>query len=346
VDFIKIAYTCGELMRILRIGDPHIKPNNLDEAENLLHFINDVILEQQPDRIEILGDLFHTHAIVRLEVLEFWVDWIDVLLTHEIPLYVLRGNHDMATSEEYCASVYSVFKLIKNRNFHYCDSPRADQEIDGPFAYISYYSDHDKFIEIANHCAKEGAKVLVCHQTFDGSRYESGIFAPDGIDTSKINFNLIISGHIHTHQDMIKGDKRILYPGTPKWDTASDANEDKGIWMYEHDDSTGAILKEELIRTAHVVTKIVSLTWIEGMDLPAIPSGCKVTIELIGSSKWVESQKAALKGTVEIRSKVTDKTERRVREAGKNFPDFVANKFQTDMNKIELLKYMKGLGIV
>jgi DNA repair exonuclease SbcCD nuclease subunit len=334
-------------MKILRIGDPHIKPSNLDEAENLLHFINDTILERQPDRVEILGDLFHTHAIVRLEVLEFWVEWLDVLLSHEnIQFYVLRGNHDMANDQENSPSVNSVFKLIRKKNFHYCDNPHAEPKIDGPFAYVSYYGDHNKFIEVANNCAREGSKVLICHQTFDGSKYESGIWAPDGIDASKINFDLIISGHIHTHQDMIKDGKRIIYPGTPKWDTAADANEDKGIWMYEHDDVTGAIKSEELIRTAHVVTKIAKLTWIEGMPCEAIPSGCKVTVELIGSSSWVEVCSKSLKGTCQIITKVTDKTERTTRNAGKNFPDFVANKFQTDMDRIELLKYMKGLNIV
>jgi DNA repair exonuclease SbcCD nuclease subunit len=333
-------------MKILRIGDPHIKPTNLDEAEKLMHFINDYILKNQPDRIEILGDLFHTHAIVRLEVLEFWVDWIDVLLSHEIPLYVLRGNHDMASDQENCASVNSVFKLIKNKNFHYCDNPRADVKFDGPFAYVSYYKDHDAFIEVANRCFAQGAKVLVCHQTFGGAKYESGIEALDGIDVAKINFDLIISGHIHTHQDIVKEGKRILYPGTPKWDTASDANEDKGIWMYEHDDITGEIKNAELIRTAGVVTKIVHLTWVEGMDQEAIPSGCKVTIELVGSSKWIEDQKISLKGLVSIKSKITDRVQRTTRNAGNSFEDFIVNKFQTDLDKTELLKHMKGLGIV
>lgn len=332
-------------MKILRIGDPHIKPSNLEEAEDLMHFINDVILERQPDRIEILGDLFHTHAIVRLEVLEFWVEWLDVLLTHEIPLYVLRGNHDMASDQENCPSVFSVFKLIKKKHFHYCDNPRADQKIDGPFAYISYYGDHKAFIDVANNCAKEGAKVLICHQTFDGSKYESGIWAPDGIDASKINFSLIISGHIHTHQDMMKDGKRIIYPGTPKWDTASDANEQKGIWMYEHD-SDGAIIREEFISTGEVCTPLVSLTWLEGQPKPEYSEQADVTIELVGSAQWIAEQEALLKGTVEIRSKRTDKTERTTRNAGKNFADFVANKFQTDLDKIELLKYMKGLNVV
>jgi DNA repair exonuclease SbcCD nuclease subunit len=335
------------MSKILRIGDPHIKPSNLDEAENLMHFINDVILERKPDRVEILGDLFHTHALVRLEVLEFWVEWIDVLLSHEdVQFYVLRGNHDMASDAENCPSVYSIFKHLRKKNFHYCDNP----QVHGLFAYVSYYSDHEKFIEVANNCAKpedgHQAKVLICHQTFDGSRYESGIWAPDGIDASKINYKLIISGHIHTHQDMMKNGQRILYPGTPKWDTASDANEDKGIWMYEHDDITGEIKSEELIRTAHVVTKIVKLTWIEGLPLEAIPSGCKVTLELIGTSKWIEESKAYLKGTVELITKVTDKVERTTRQAGNSLEDFVTNKFQTDVDRVELLKYMKGLNIV
>jgi DNA repair exonuclease SbcCD nuclease subunit len=332
-------------MNILRVGDPHIKPSNLEEAEALLYFINDFILEYKPARVEILGDLFHTHAIVRLEVLYFWVEWLDVLLAHEdVEFFVLRGNHDMASDQEHCPSVYSIFKHIRKKNFHYCEYP----QVHGPFAYVSYYSDHKKFIEIANNCAlpEHGAKVLICHQTFDGSKYESGIYAPDGIDASKLNYNLIISGHIHTHQDMMKNGQRILYPGTPKWDTAADANEDKGIWLYEHDDSTGAIKHQKLIRTAHVVTKIVKLTWIEGLPLEAIPSGCKVTVELIGSAKWVEEHKEKLKGHVEIMTNITDRAERKVREPGKNFADFVANKFQTDVNKIELLKYMKGLGIV
>lgn len=330
-------------MKILRIGDPHIKPTNVDEAERLMHFVNDTILERQPDRVEIMGDLFHTHSIVRLEVLEFWEGWLDTLTSHEnIDFYVLRGNHDMASDAEFSASALLAFKHLKRKNLKICELPR----VDGIYAYVSYYKDHDRFIEIANGCAESGAKVLICHQTFDGSRYETGIYAPDGIDASKINFNLIISGHIHTHQDMMKDGRRILYPGTPKWDTAADANEDKGIWLYEHDDATGAILSEELITTHHVVTKIVNMTWVEGMPCEPIPDGCKVTVELVGSSKWIDEQKITLKGKVSLKTKITDRVERKDRNAGKNFADFVANKFTTDLNKVELLRYMRERGIV
>lgn len=330
-------------MRILRIGDPHVKPNNVEECEKLWHFINDKILEFQPDRVEILGDLFHTHSIVRLEVLEFWDGWIDVLLAHEnIEFYILVGNHDKATTDEFSFNALSVFKHMRKKNLKIVENAR----VDGIYAYMAYYHNGETFIDIANRCAAEGAKVLVCHQTFEGSYYETGFPAMDGVDATKLNFDLIISGHIHTRQTFKKAGKTILYPGTAKWDTISDANEDKGIWLFEHDDVTGKILKEELIRTGGVVTKIVSLVWKEGEPQLAIPGGCKVSIELIGSSAWVEKEKAALKGTVSIKTKITDKADRKDRQTGKNFPEFVAKKFQTDLDRVALLKYMRELEIV
>jgi|ERR1700677_5019 len=331
-------------MRILRVGDPHIKPSNVEEAEDLFHFINDQILELKPHRVELMGDLFHTHGIVRLEVLEFWYGWLDVLTAHEdIEFYVLVGNHDKGSTEEHAFSALTVFNHPKRaKNLKICELPR----VDGPFAYVSYYHDHNKFIEIANHCASQGAKVLVCHQTFDGSYYENGFYAPDGIDASKINFDLIISGHIHTTQDIQKDGKRIIYPGTPKWDTSSDANEEKGIWLFEHDDTTGALISQKLITTQHVVTKIVHLVWKEGEPQLAVPGGCKVSIELIGSAAWVEKESAALKGVYPLRTKITDKVQKKERQAGKSFPEFVANRFKTDIDRVALLRYMKELGIV
>lgn len=333
-------------MKILRIGDPHIKPSNVEEAEKLMHFIMDVIREQRPNRVEIMGDLFHTHSIVRLEVLEFWYGWLDVLIVDpDIDVYVLVGNHDKGTTDEMAFSAVSVFNYKRReKNLKICEYPR----VDGIYAYVSYYHNPQTFIDVANNCAKEGAKVLVCHQTFDGSKYENGFYAPDGIDPTKLHFDWIISGHIHTTQTLknIATGQTIIYPGTPKWDTASDANEDKGIWMFEHDDATGAVLSQTLIKTDHVVTKIVHMTWKEGEALGEIPANAKVSIELVGSSAWVEAQRTALKGQYPLSSKVTDRAAKKERKVDGNFPEFVAKQFVTDMDRTELLRYMKELDIV
>jgi DNA repair exonuclease SbcCD nuclease subunit len=329
-------------MKCLRIGDPHIKPNNVEECEKLMHFIMDKIRELKPDRIEILGDLFHTHGIVRLEVLEFWDGWIDTLLSAQIDLYVLVGNHDVGGTEEFAFSALHLFNRIRNRHLKIVQYPR----VDGLYAYVSWCNNPDSFVDIANRCAEQGAKVLVCHQTFDGSQYENGFYAPDGIDAKRLNFNLIISGHLHTTQDIEKDGKRIVYPGTPKWDSSSDANLDKGIWLFEHDDNTGAIVKSELIKTSSVVTPIIHLTWNESFPMPEIPPNSNVTMELVGRAKWIEEQSVLLKGMCAITSKRTDKADRKDRQAGKSFPEFVAKRFDTQVDRIELLRYMKELKIV
>jgi DNA repair exonuclease SbcCD nuclease subunit len=331
-------------MKVLRIGDPHVKFNNLEDCEKLMHFIVDIILKYSPDRVEILGDLFHTHYIVRLEVLDFWDAWLDVL-SDACDVVVLEGNHDQLGDTDASMGTIRVFKrlaqnkiLKKSRTrLRIVDCPQYD----GIIAYMPYVHDKAKFVDMANSMASDaGCKVLVCHQTFEGATYENGMYAPDGINLSDLKYDVVISGHIHTYQRF----GNLIYPGTMKWDTASDANKEKGIWLYEHDDVTGKIISEELIRTHGVIPPLVSITWIEGQEQLAIPSGARVTIELIGSSEWVNKQKNELKGFVSIKSKITDRARPENRKTGKNLEEFVRDHFEPieGVSKDELLAYMKG----
>lgn len=320
-------------MKVLRIGDPHVKFNNIEDCEKLMQFILDMIVKYQPDRVEILGDLFHTHYVIRLEVLAFWDAWLDVL-SNACDLYVLEGNHDQYGDADASMGAIRVFKRFQRKTLHIIDTP----QLHGIYGYMPYVHDKAKFVAMANDLADKGAKVLVCHQTFDGATFENGMYAPDGINLSEIKYDVVISGHIHTYQ----GFGSLVYPGTMKWDTASDANKEKGIWIFEHDDITGKIIKSELIRTHGVIKPLVKLTWIEGQDLLAIPSGCKVTIELIGTSEWVNKQKAELKGHVSLSSKITDRARPESRKTGKNLEDFVKDHFEpVGISKEELISYMK-----
>jgi hypothetical protein len=49
-------------LRILRVGDPHVKVTNIEESERLVEFVAEKAIELKVDRIEILGDLFHPIA--------------------------------------------------------------------------------------------------------------------------------------------------------------------------------------------------------------------------------------------------------------------------------------------
>lgn len=327
-------------MKVLLIGDPHVRPGNLDESDRLMAFASETAIKESVNRIFLLGDLNHTHAILRLEVVEFWDSWLDHM-SDICETDVLVGNHDMSGDYHSDSHALSVFHRIKKSNLKIIDYPT----VSGIFGFLSYVHDKQRFVEAANGLAADGARVLVCHTTFNGSKYENGFYAPDGIDPSAINIPLIISGHIHAQQEFDK----VVYPGTPRWDTASDANQPKGIWIYTFDDQTGALLERKFYSSENVCSPILSFQWVEGTEAPTIPVGARASVELLGSSDFVAKAKLKLKGKASIKAKITDKAKLSNRKAGKNLKEFLLNFYMADMpseKKERILKFLEGSGLV
>lgn len=326
-------------MKVIYLGDPHAQVSNLDESDALMCFIVDMIIKHKPDLLVILGDLFHNFAIVRTEILDFWRTWLDTLSESQ-PLIVMVGNHDLANSgnDKYKSNALSVFHLMRKKNLHIIDTP----QVHGPFGFIPYMHDQTQFLDTANRLKEYGAKVLVCHQDFNGSQYENGYYAPGGIDPDSLDYPLVIGGHIHKRQRFGK----VILPGTARWLTSSDANEPKGLWMVEHDANTGLILFEEFLDTSHVCNPIIKVTYEEGQAEPLIPGKARVTLSLIGSSNWVSEQKQKFKGKASITSKITDSKKTEMRKTGNGLEDFITNLFPSTMDKQALLKCAREYGIV
>lgn len=324
------------MKKILFLGDPHVTVVNLEESKRLLNFT----LEQskKADELVILGDLFHNHANVRIEVLEFWNKWLQIL-SRNIKTIVLVGNHDQVGTYNSNSHALSVFNNMDYENLHVVFSPVNF----GIFGYIPYTHDNDKFVEAANQLAKEGAKVLTVHADLDGAQYENGFFCPNGIKQEDINCDLIIGGHIHKRSRFGK----VILPGTARWLTSSDKNESKGLWLAEFDDN-GKIITEEFLDTSHVCTPIYGFEFREGEAEPIIPEGSRTSIELIGSSEWVNKQKANFKGRASISTKITDKQKPLNRKTGNNLKDFISNTFEPikGIKKDKILEFMKDLDIL
>jgi hypothetical protein len=215
---------------------------------------------------------------------------------------------------------------------------------DGVYGYVPYIHDNAEFVKEANSLAEQGVQVLISHTTYQGSKYDNGMYAPDGVDVSLIDERLthLISGHVHADQEF----GRVWYSGTARWLSKSCANRQKGIWLVVHSE-TGSILSKKLISTESVCTPIVSLTWKEGEDKPIIPNNAKVDVELVGSSEWVSKQKAELKGLVSISSKITDIKKSATRKSGKSLNEFLNDYYQTSPDKrVRLITYMKGLELL
>ena len=315
----------------------HVTPNNLSESSKLIDFIINKSLELGADRVEFMGDLFHTHAVKRLEVEDFWYNAFDKITKNKISIICLVGNHDQMNSRELnyinALNIFNDKKGVKIIN--------KPQLIDN-IAYIPYMPNNELFISASKMLFTEGAKnTLVAHQTFTGATYDSGFYAEDGIDPIVISQNKIISGHIHTRQEIGK----CLYIGTPKWDSLSDANEEKGIWLFNHDKSNGLIISSLFISTDNIVTPIKKYVITEGeKEDIELSQESKNYLELRGQTSWILNMKKKYKGLASIKATPLDRKYNKIEKNGLNtLTDYLNNNFTpiSGVSKEDVLVYIK-----
>lgn len=285
-------------MRGLFIGDPHATPEELDDCEALMGLIEQAANLATVDFICFMGDQHHTHNVIRAEVMAFYRAYFKSLVKRW-HVRALVGNHDYAGEGQEIHSMMMYDEIIE-----VVDRPALHDGV----LYMPYYSDRDAFLEDV----KVGGKTLVCHQTFDGSRYENGFYAQDGVSPLLVPQTEIISGHIHTPQSFGK----VTYIGAPRWRSRDDANISRALWVYDFD-AEGAVVGKTPWSTDKTCRMIRYV-----LDTPETPfdgvfdTKSDFRIDIQGPAAWVEERKAlwGLPG-VKVRSFYTDRATVRVRES-------------------------------
>lgn len=276
-------------MKILRVGDPHVMISNLDDSEKLLNFIKKVAEKNQVDAIEFLGDAMHNHAVLRQEVLDFWRRKLIELSTLNIPIIMIAGNHDFCGDKSTEGKFSAISNLAGIKNVEIINVSAIKDYGDGVvIGYRAYTSDAELFLKDAQDMKDKGANVLVAHQTFTGATYANGFPADDGIDPALVPQTHLISGHIHSEQQI----GSCWYPGTSKWDNKNDANLNKGLWVCTH---TSKGYSKQFVSTEGVVTAIKKYTLKEGDETPEMNPINKNFLELEGPQAWIVQTKKKFK---------------------------------------------------
>jgi len=284
------------------------------------------------DKIEFLGDLMHTHAVIRVEVLDFWKKALNRLSFFEV--VILVGNHDQPGSKEKEQEMNSL-NVLKAPAIDIVNRPTI---IDG-IAYIPYMSDHAAFIKASKDLYDQGAtKLLVAHQNFTVPLYT------DMINPDLVSQEAVITGHIHEQRQIGK----VFQVGTPKWDTMTDANEEKGIWIYEHNED-GPVKSKLFISTKDVVTPIVKHTLNEGDQEVELNEKAKNYIELVGSTAWISLMKKKYKGIAAIKARPTDRKRGIIdRDKAFSITDYLDTVFKPvdGVSKEDIKNYLKEVSYV
>lgn len=316
-------------MKIALIGDPHAKLNSLDELSAINQYIISLRNEGKVDKAIFLGDLFDTHSIMRIEIWNFWQQQIEILSEHFKPddLAIVSGNHDKPGSyEKEHLSAVSTLDSTKAHIVYHTGAIIWNDD----FAIVPYFSKEEDFLDACE--SVKNAKYLICHQTFDGAKYDNGMFAPGGFDPNKVPHSKIISGHIHSTMEFGK----VFYPGTARWDSASDANKSKGIYVLNTENDS-----YEFYSTSTVVTPMYAIEIKENDELPQLVEKAKYAIHLTGTSKWINKIKNQYKGH-KIKATYTDSLLKRDQYIPDNFSDYLT-KLNTITKKEDILKLIEEL---
>jgi DNA repair exonuclease SbcCD nuclease subunit len=309
------------MWRLLIVGDPHVTAEELRDSECLLELVRDTAEGENVDAILFLGDLYHTHSIVNVEVMAFWRRWF-VELAKSSSIFVLLGNHDMPGNES--SKAHALMAHEDQERVTVVDTPRTFELVtDGAIAFVPYMSNSLEFLKAATAL---GGKTLICHQTFTGSRFDNGMYAPDGADSNLLPQEFVISGHIHTPQSFGK----VWYPGAPRWRTLSDANVSRAIWLVTFDDS-GKIVDKKSFDTGGACRQIrfckVTPVEHEGQLVPAFEprvelkdgnpiAGVDWRFDIEGPSAFVETTAKWLQGPGRrVRTQVTDAPQAKLKES-------------------------------
>ena len=281
------------MVRELVIGDPHVTVDELEDAQKLFDYALDCCLKNNIPGITILGDLHHNFTVVNVKVTAFYRAVFAKFRAANIRVRALVGNHDMPGD----GSGYP-HALISYPEIEVIDKPTI---IDGVL-YVPYIADPNLFIDV---CQNAAAKLVICHQEFNGATYDNGFFAPNGVDPSRLPLQKFLSGHIHSPQRF----SNVWYPGAPRWRTISDANKSRDIWQLAIEG--GRLMATEAYSTDRICRRIMEVTISAGREFIVDGSpkdDWRVTIE--GTAEYVTSMTPVVKEAMPwatIRSVIQDR---------------------------------------
>jgi hypothetical protein len=303
----------------ITVGDPHIGKSDIPEGKRLIEWIVASGKKWFSETgikplIVFTGDQSNDFAIVRAEVLEFWMWAYDYIAAAGFDSVSQVGNHDM--NQEESAATMSVFDqrtVLARRNM---------VSINANTAAIGFIRDEELFFKTVMEAYKLGVRIMFTHVEFEGSQYENGTYAPHGFDLARYPADLtFITGHIHKRQKF----GNVYCVGTPKPSTRSDIDEIKGIHMICLKNVPEVAFWPTPTEVCEPFRRIVvNEGWTEA-QIKAIPDSPKVYVELVGTTEFVKKTARLLPPSVHEHSTYTDVKKATVVKESEGIPTTFVN---------------------
>lgn len=275
------------ISKFIFVGDMHVKRSNLEESQRLM----DWIIEEATKRklaVVFSGDQYNDFGMSHVDVVDFWSRNYTDMTKKLMAVYSIVGNHDQ--NFDGTKSFMSVHK-----DTAVFDEPSITVDFGPDVLFLPFFRKNEDFIQAIK---DNPAKVVICHQEFNGCQYENGFYSPHGCDPKEIPVVVewVLSGHIHKEQSFDK----IQYPGTPRQLTRSDIGSEKGIFVINLEDYS----MEKIPTPAEVCEPFTHIEITAETDLKKIKitDSSRVFVDIKGSSDFVKKALKKMPQSAKVRT--------------------------------------------
>ena len=213
-------------MKILTIGDPHFRKNNVLESQEMVEKLLVVARNRHPKIIVVLGDVLHRHETINVFPLNRAEEMI-LNLSQIAPTFVLVGNHDRPNNSNYLTEEHP-FNALKHWNNVYIVDKVMDVVLSSyRFVFVPYVPP-GKFMDALSTIEEplKNTNMIFAHQEFYGAKM--GAIVSKAGDEWSLENPLVVSGHIHDFDQL---QPNIIYTGTPMQHSFGD-KDDKTISLF------------------------------------------------------------------------------------------------------------------
>lgn len=225
------------MVKVLCIGDPHIKTNNIVESETMIEKLISICNEKRPDFIVCMGDILDRHSNIHVSCLMMAEKMVEKL-SQIAPFFLLIGNHDRPNNSNFLTNEHAFNAMKKWPNVYIVDTTFSyvfkDNFKDKKFLFVPYVPpgrlEEAISLDIKGIENLKSYSCVFAHQEIIGAKMGAIVSTVGDVWSSENP--LLVSGHIHDY-DVLQ--PNMIYIGTAVQQTYSEStNKTVSLFTFEN----------------------------------------------------------------------------------------------------------------